>query len=125
MENKNSLTDKQLRTITVILETRTYEEAIEKAKISRGTFYDWLKEEPFKAELARQRAEITDEALDTLKGACSEAVNELRSLIKDNSPSIRLRASQAIIDYNFKVKEIEDIEQRVEKIEKSLEGRGR
>jgi len=119
-KKQKGLTGRQLEIISIIQSTRTYEAAIKKAGISRGTFYNLIRNESFKAELARQRKEITDHALNILKDACTEAVEELRNLIKDESASIRLRASLGVIDYTVKIKEVEDFAERLGKLEELI-----
>jgi len=117
MRNQEELTNKQLLIVSHILTTRTHEEACRKAKISKGTLYALLKGEAFKAELKRQRDEVVCEALDRLKCALSSAVDGLVGLMDSKQPHVRYRACKDIIDFTLRNIEIENIEERLEKIE--------
>ena len=116
-----ALTPKQRRTIAAILAARTYEEAITAAKVTRQTFYNYFKLPHFKSELDRQLNEFTNAALDRLKGASAEAVQALRALLNSENEHVRLRASQAIIDYTIKAKELGELSARLDVIEQKIE----
>ena len=49
-QNALTLTARQLKAIPFVVSSPTYTEAIEKARVSRKTFYEWLKQPEFKAE---------------------------------------------------------------------------
>jgi ACT domain-containing protein len=115
-----NLTKKQLKAIPSILGARSITEGVKKAGISKTTFYDWLKNPEFKAEFVRQRQELVDLALHELKTSASEAVGVLRGLLKAEGENIRLRTAQAILDNVLKSIEIENLEKRVEDLERSL-----
>lgn len=123
MLETKKLTNRQLLAISQIITSSTLEEARIKAKISKGTLYAWLKEEAFKAELKRQRDEVVNEAMDRLKCAISKAVDGLIALMDSKQPYLKHRASKDIIDYALKSIEIEDIEERLNKIEQTLSER--
>lgn len=111
---------KQLKAIPLILEAKSITEGVKKAGISKTTFYDWLKSPEFKAEFVRQRQELVDLALHELKTSASEAVSVLRGLLKADAESVRLRTAQAILENVLKSIELENIEQRIEDLERSL-----
>jgi len=60
----------------------------------------------------------TQYALNCLKAASSKAVEELIKLTGSAAVNIRLRACQTILDYTLKALEAEDIEGRLEEIER-------
>ena len=118
MKENTQLTNRQLLAISQIIASKTLEEACRKTKISKATLYAWLKESTFKAELKRQRDEVVDEALDRLKCALSKAVDGLIALMDSKQPYLKHRASKDIIDYALKSIELEDIEERLDKVNK-------
>ena len=118
------LTLKQRRTIAAILTARTYEKAFKSVRISRQTFYNWLKLPAFKVELDKQLNAFTDSALDRLKGTTLDAVEALRGLLASENENVRLRAAQAVIEYTIKAKEIGELSARLDEIEKHLETKG-
>lgn len=119
-KNEQNLTRNQSKAIPLILEAKSITEGVKKAGISKTTFYAWLKSPEFKAEFVRQRQELVDLALHELKTSLSEAVTVLRELLKAEGEGVRLRTAQAIIENVLKSIELENIEQRLEVLERSL-----
>ena len=117
------LTPKQRRAIASILTTRNYEEAMTAARVSRQTFYNWLKQPHFKAELDRQLNDFTAAALDRLKSAAGDAVDTLRTLLNSESENVKLRAAQSIVDYVIKARELGDISARLDELERVVSER--
>ncbi len=115
-----NLTRNQLKAIPLILEARSITEGVKKAGISKSTFYEWLKAPEFKTEFVRQRQELVGLALHELKTSTSEAVSVLRGLLKAEGESVRLRTAQAILENVLKSIEIENLEKRVEELERSI-----
>lgn len=114
------LSNRQIRLITNFLTCSTIEEACRKSSISKGTYYNWLKDENFRTELKRQRDEVVNEALDRLKFALTKAIEELIKLINSPKPELRRLACKDIVDYTLRSIEIENIEERLNKIEKHV-----
>jgi len=123
MAEGNNLTNRQLLAIGQIIASKTLEEACRKAKISKGTLYAWLKDEAFRAELKHQRDEVLREALNLLKYALSKAVENLIDLMDSKQPYIKHRACKDIIEYSLKSIELENIEERLDKVEKIISAR--
>src|SRR3989338_9710460 len=117
-EKKEGLTNLQQKAIPIILSSRTITEGVKKAGVKRETFYLWLKNPEFKAEFIRQRQEIIDLALHELKTSASEAVTVLRELLKAEGEGVRLRTAQAILENVLKSIEIENLEKRIEELER-------
>ena len=117
---QNPLTRKQIEAIPYLVGAKSLEEGCRKAKVAKTTLYQWLKNESFKTELERTRERVTREALDRLKAAITRAVEGLIHLAQDKNKSIRLRACEKVIDFFLKVKEADEIEGRLEKIEKII-----
>ncbi len=80
-QNALTLTARQLKAIPFVVSSPTYTEAIEKARVSRKTFYEWLKQPEFKAEINQQRNEITAEAFGILSQGLTKAVENLVKLL--------------------------------------------
>ena len=126
--SKNSLesvklTARQRRAIPLVLAAKNIEEGCRAAKITSVTWYAWLKNEAFQAVVDQQREAVIAEALDRLKAAASEAVEGLTGLMSADEKNIRLRACERVLDFLMKSKELEDIEQRLSELEKTLGGK--
>jgi len=114
------LSNRQLLAISQIVASTTLEEARKRAGVSKGTLYNWLRDDAFKAELKRQRDEVIKEALARLKSAITKAVEELIKLMDSNKAELRRLASKDILEYALKSIELEDIEERLNKIEQAI-----
>lgn len=123
MEEKMELSNRQLLAISQIIASTTLEEARRKAKISKGTLYAWLRDDAFKAELKRQRDEVIKESLARLKSAITKAVEELIKLMDSSRPELRRLASKDILEYALKSIELEEIEERLDKVEQAISDR--
>lgn len=118
---KAKLTPNQLRAISYILESSSIEEAARKAKVSRGTLYNWMKEELFHEKLMEERTAIFNESLGLIKQATREAVNVLVDLLKCKNETTRRLAAREILGFSIRITEIKDIEERVSKVEQIVE----
>jgi len=124
MDKQDKLTNRQLLAIPRILSSSSVEEGCKKSGISRTTFYAWLKDDEFKTELKRQRDEIIQDAFDRLKCAITKATIELIKLMDSSREDIKRLACRDIIEYALKSIEIDDIEQKLDRVEKIiLEGK--
>ena len=114
------LTDRQIKAIPHIVSCSTYIEGCEKAGINKTTFYNWLKEPNFKAELDRQRDEIASEAFGVLSQSLTQAVEVLAGLLDNKDDRLKRLAAKDIIDFIIRHREIEDLDERLKEIEKRL-----
>ena len=120
----SALTDRQLKAIPVIVASPTYSEGCKKAKLNRTTFYEWLKNPEFKAELDRKREEIAAEAFGVLSQSLTKAVEALVGLLDNADDRLKRLAAKDIIDFIIQHKENEELEQRIATIEQKLDERG-
>jgi len=118
---KAKLTPKQLRAISCILESSSIEEAAKKAKVSRASIYNWLKNEKFKEILKKEREALFVESLEVLRQATRKAANVLINLLKSNDETTKRLAAKEIINLTLRTTEIWDLEERVSKIEEIVE----
>ena len=119
---KMKLTDRQLKAIPIIVTSFTYSEACRRANINRTTFYEWLKEPEFKAELDRQRDEIAAEAFGMLSQSLTKAIEALVGLLDNKDDRLKRLAAKDIIDFIVRHKENEDLDKRLTAIEKRILG---
>lgn len=117
---KKKLTDRQLKAIPIIVTSPTYSEGCKKAKLNRTTFYQWLKEPKFKAELDRQRDDVAAEAFGVLSQSLTKAVETLTGLLDTKDDRLKRLVCKDIIEHILKRKEIEDLDERLKVIEQRL-----
>jgi hypothetical protein len=121
-QTQTKLTAKQLKAIPVLLAARSVADGCRAAKISRETFYAWRQESDFKGEYERQSRDLVQEAFRSLKLLGNEAVEVLAKLLKSRNESIRFRTAVSIIESTTKFIELEDIEKRLEALERRVNG---
>jgi len=114
---EDKLTSRQIRTVANFLTSSSIEETCRKSKIAKATLYKWLKNKDFKRFLGEKRKEMIKGALDKLKISIEKAVSVLVELLSSSNEHIRRLASKDIIEYALKSIEIEEVEQRLEKVE--------
>ncbi len=120
------LSHRQQLTIAEILANPTLEEARRHVRAGKATFYGWLKDPAFKAELVSQREAVVQQALDRLKGGMTQAADKLLELLQvEGQPGVQLRAAQTILDHGIKVIELQELEQRIEALEAKTQRGGR
>ena len=90
------------------------------AGVSRTTAYRWLKEPAFLEELNRQRDAALSEALATVKTHATRAVAELAGLLSAKDERLRRQVCNDLLAHAMKVRELEDIERRLEVLEKAM-----
>ena len=118
---ENTLTQNQQKAIRAILEANSIEEAAKKARISRSTIYNWLKDEHFKECLERERKALFEEGLSALKGAAAKAAKTLIELLESKDRNTRRLAAKEIINFAIKAVETRELEERIIKLEELLE----
>jgi transposase len=120
MNGIEALTTKQIRIIPYLLETPSIEQGCKRAKVSKATVYGWLKNETFRGELRRQREEMIERALDSLKANISRATETLVKLLDSDKETIQARAAEDIIEFTQKALEHEELEKRIDALEERV-----
>jgi len=115
----NELTPKQEKFLLARLSNGTVEEASEQAGVSIATGYRYMKDEKIK-EAHRQLVRRTMQTVTgRLQYESLKAVNVLSEIMDDEEAPYysRVEASKTILDMAYKGYELEDVLQRVEKLE--------
>lgn len=107
--------------IAAILDSSSMEEAAAFARIGRTTLYQYLREPAFREELARRQDELFSVALSRLKVLVGNAVTGLGELIGAKSEAVKRSACKDVLDAALKVRELHEMEARLQAIEKRLE----
>lgn len=121
-EQKLTLSRKQMKAIPVIISARTITDGVKHAEISKTLFYEWMKDESFRNEFISRQNDIVETALKELKGLSSVAVEQLGALLRESdSETIRFKAIALILEHTIKIKEMEDIINRIERLERRIQ----
>ncbi len=115
-----SLTRKQKEAIPALIGARSLEAGCRKAHLCKTTFYKWMKEPGFKTALEEARGEVIQESLERLKAGVTKAVDGILALAGEKDKWVKLRACEKVLDFFLKVREVEELEGRLEKIERII-----
>ena len=74
---ETTLSVRQLRALPCFLHSQSIEEICRQARISKCTYYQWLKEPAFRTELGKMRDELVTNAIESLKVHATRAVDTL------------------------------------------------
>lgn len=122
---KEQLSDRHLRVIPHLLAAPSIEEGCKQAKVGKATLYKWLKNETFRYEIRRLRQEIVTGALENLKANVTKATEALVGLLDSQNETIRHRTAKDIIEFTQRAIENENLEERIENLERKMNERYR
>ncbi len=122
-DGEAKLTARQAKFLPVLLASPTYTHACRKGRVSRDTLYEWLRQPEFKAELDRRRAELVAQGFALLSQSVMKAVETLVGLLDTGDGRLKRLAAKDILDQHVKFRELDDLTQRIERIEERLESR--
>ena len=90
--------------------------------ICRDTIYKAMQEESFNKAYSKAKQHLLQEVCNNLVSTLLEAVDVTKSIINntDNSPQIRLNASQILFNTCIRLTEQTEVLQRIEKLERSV-----
>lgn len=112
----------QERAIAALITNSTIKAAATECGIAEKTLHAWLKDEDFAKELKEAQEGITRQAIGRMLLSISRSIETLEGIMEDetNNASPRVMAARTLLDYAFKVYEIQTVQQRLEALEKRL-----
>lgn len=117
---ENGLTARQQRLLIELVKNPNIQTAARTAGVGRTTAYRWLAQPDFADELNRRRNEAMNEALSSVKSLTARAAQELVRLLDTQDERLLRHICNDILGHAIKVRETEQIEQRLAKLEKQL-----
>jgi hypothetical protein len=114
------LTVRQTKALPYFLESASIHEVCRRANIGQSTYYRYLADDNFMVALEEARKQVTSGALEILKGSFSKAAQTLVSLLDNPQVWVKLRASERILETVMRLKEVEEIENRLEEVERII-----
>lgn len=119
-EPQRELPARQQQLLIELVRDPDMQAACKRAGVGRTTAYRWLAQPDFAGELARRRSEAMTEALDSVKALTTKAAAVLAALLDSDNESIRRMVCRDVFRHAVKVRELEEIEQRIEQLEKRI-----
>lgn len=117
------LSRKQEFAVMAILTEPTLEKAAEKVGVSDTTLYRWQQLESFQDMLKDAKRQTISQATARLRQSMTIAVDTLVEMAENKkTPAVaRASACRTLLEYAFKAHETEDLQERIERLEESLE----
>lgn len=121
MTNNGTLSTKQQRAIAALLSERDVRAAARAANVGERTLWRWLGDETFRAELTRQEGAIIDQVTRGLLSMQGAAIAAFDKVLKDPKAgeANKLRAAEGVLDYLLKLRELNNLETRIRKLEEA------
>ena len=118
-DNTDKLTPKQQRTIAALLSAPSIRKASEDAGVPERTVYDWLKLPAFKGAYRDAQRETFKHSIALTQKYLPHAVQTLvKVMADDHAPhSAKVSAASALMKYGRESIELDDVVERVEKLE--------
>ncbi|MEN6375703.1 MAG: phBC6A51 family helix-turn-helix protein [Smithella sp.] len=113
-----ALNNRQIKAIPVFISCDSMEDAARQIGITKGTLYQWLKQDEFVKEVQTARKKLLDKAMNKLTNVSMKAVNTLEKLLDAESEAVRRAAANDILGHALKHRELSEIEDRLESVEK-------
>lgn len=113
---------KMEQAITALLSHRSVEEAARAAGIGTNTLRRWMQKPEFKAACREIRRTVLSHAIGRLQDAAGAATTTVLKIMLDpNAPAAtRLRAAEIALDRAIKGGGLEDVENRVAELERTV-----
>ena len=115
------LSRKREQAIAALLIEPTVGDAARKIGIGERTLRRWMAEPVFSESFKEARLQCFAEAVRGLQSAACDAVRTLRLALTDRSGSVRVRAATEILNMSRDLGGVEDILERIERLEANLE----
>jgi len=115
------LSRKAEQAIAALLEHPTIPEAAKACGVSERSLWRWLQREDFQKRYREAQRAVVDAAISELQAATKEAVSTLRRNLNCGNFFAENAAAQAILTHSFKAIEMQEMQQRIERLEQILE----
>ena len=119
MTQSATLSRNKQRAIAALLTTSTVRDAARMIGLNEGTIWRYLRDPAFKRELRDLEDRAVAAAVASLSGLSGDAIATLREILDDPdaSTTARVRASLGILRERRRIGELDDLAQRVAKLE--------
>lgn len=119
-------TEKKEVVMASLLQTGSIQETAKATSVSETTIWRWMQDPAFNEEYTRLKRQALQTAVNRLQSIANEAVEVLRNVMQDeeNPAGSRVTAAKAVLDSSIKITELEDLQQRIERLEAIIKEQG-
>jgi hypothetical protein len=115
--SENVLTTKQQKAIAALLSESTIGKAAAVAGVSEKTLHRWLDDSTFRAALQDAEGKLIDGVSRFLLSGQTKALRVLSELMENANDTNRRLSAIAWLDLTIKMRELNDIEERLSRLE--------
>ena len=115
------LTRKAEQAIAALLEHPTMAEAALSCGVSERSLWRWLQRDDFRKRYREAQRAVVDSAITKLQAATMRAVETLERNLNCGNFFAENAAAQAILTHSFKAMELQEMQQRIERLEQILD----
>ncbi|MHB1407792.1 MAG: phBC6A51 family helix-turn-helix protein [Desulfitobacteriaceae bacterium] len=107
--------------IAALLTEPSMSEAAKKAGISQSTLFRWHQDPEFHERYREARRQAVSHAITRLQQASTQAVNTLQEIMESNDApaAAKVSAAKIVLEMSVRAVEMEDLEARIETLEKT------
>lgn len=118
--------EKQEQLIIALMNEPTISQVAKRLKVNESTIFRMMQDESFKVKYREARRQLLYNSISQLQAISGEAVQTLRTIMNDGevSPAVRVSAAKSILDMSLKAAEVEEIAERVDRIEEEIQRKG-
>jgi hypothetical protein len=116
-----SLTKNQKEAILIMVEARTITDGLEKAGVSRSTFYRWMKNPAFRREFSRLVKERYDIACADFLNLGDPAVHALEECLQSQNEDLKFKVAMGVLAHITKMQELQYREKGPDRQERKAE----
>lgn len=116
-----ALSEAQVRGLLALLSEPTLQDAAKSIEVNPSTLWRWQQQPAFAEAYRAARREAVTQAIARLQHATGEAVKALCDVMKEAGPGSaapRVSAARAVLEFALKGSELEDLAERVAKLER-------
>jgi hypothetical protein len=96
------------------------QQACDAAKLSRSVLHSWKQQECFLDALRQSQDDAFHESMAKVKINAAAAVSTLLELMTSGKPDIRVRCATQILEHAIRIRQVEELEKRLETLERAL-----
>ena len=122
LESKSieKLNDRQRRAIPYLIGAPDIRKGCRDAGITPTTYHEWIKDPEFADAITEARNALVIEGMNKLKSGVGRAVDRLLELVDAESEEVRRKACTTILEMAMKWKELGEVEERLDSIERII-----
>ena len=116
-KDTDGLTLKQRAALPFFISNSNVTSACKEAGIAASTYYEWIREDAFKAALDQGQTILREEAFSILKANLPKAAQTLVDLLQAPTEAVRRLAAKDILDLVHVHIDVKQVEERIKTLE--------